>query len=430
MKIAVVGLWHLGTVTAACSASGGHDVTAFDRQSQTVDDLKAGRPPVFEPGLPELIAQGLSAGRLRFSSDPDDLARADLLWITYDTPLDPDGRADVESVITSVIQVLPTVRGDATVLVSSQLPVGSTRRLERIYRNIHAAGEATFACSPENLRLGQAIDAFTRPARVVAGIRHESDRDRICRLFQPFADRIEWMSVESAEMTKHALNAFLATSVAFTNELASLCEPVGADAREVERGLKSDVRIGPRAYLRPGSAFSGGTLARDVEFLIEMGRTQTLPTHLMSAVREANESHKLWPGRRLADILGDVRDKAIAILGLTYKPGTDTLRGSSAVETCRWLAERGALVTAYDPAIKALPAALSQIIDLRSSLMGALEGVDAALVATECPEFTALSGDELVRRMRHPVVLDPGGFLERQLSGDRRIRYFAVGRAA
>src|SRR5262249_38272086 len=162
-----------------------------------------------------------------------------------------------------------------------------------------------------------------------------------------FTDRIEWMTVESAEMTKHALNSFLATSVAFANELAGLCERVGADAGDVERGLKTDPRIGPRAYVRPGAAFAGGTLARDVSFLIEMRRAEERPPHLMSAVQESNEAHKDWPRRRLVELVGDPRGKAIAILGLTYKPGTDTLRRSTAVETARWLGDRGARVTAF-----------------------------------------------------------------------------------
>src|SRR2546425_7984975 len=348
MRIGVGGLWHLGTVTAACMASAGHDVVAFDGEPETSARLEKGQLPVAEPGLEELIARAVAAGRLRFSSRPTDLAGADITWITYDTPVDESGRVDVESVVEATTDIFPFVREESLVLVSSQLPVGSTRRLEGIYRRLRPDGTASFAYSPENLRLGSAIDAFTKPDRVVAGIRTEAEKDRIAGLFKPFTDRIEWMGVESAEMTKHALNAFLATSVAFTNELAVLCEHVGADAREVERGLKSDVRIGPRAYIRPGSAFAGGTLARDLAFLIERGRTDSLPVHLLAGVQRSNDVHKQWPRRCLIEVFGSVDARSIAVLGLTYKPGTDTLRRSSAIETCRWLHEQGAAVVAYD----------------------------------------------------------------------------------
>ncbi len=430
MKVGVVGLWHLGTVTAACTASAGHDVIGFDRTAHAVTQLEKGQLPVFEPGLEELMARAVAGGRLRFSSRPADLAGAEVIWIAYDTPVDESGRADIKPVMDATAEILPFAREGCLVLVSSQLPVGSTRRLEGMYRHLRPGGTATFAYSPENLRLGQAIDTFTRPDRVVAGVREEADKDRIARLFGPFTDRIEWMSVESAEMTKHALNAFLAASVAFTNELASLCEQAGADAREVERGLKSEARIGSRAYLRPGSAFAGGTLARDVAFLIEMGRSEGLPTHLMSAVQASNEVHKQWPRRRLMEIMGDVTKKSVAILGLTYKPGTDTLRGSSAIETSRWLSERGAVVAAYDPAVKTLPAEFTAFVELRLSAEDTLRGADAALVATEWPEFTSISADDLVRWMKHPLVVDPTSFLHARLGVDERIRYVSVGRAA
>jgi len=229
-------------------------------------------------------------------------------------------------------------------------------------------------------------------------------------------------------VTKHALNAFLATSVVFANELAALCERLGADAREVERGLKSDARIGPRAYLRPGNAFAGGTLARDVSFLMEMGQREGLPTHLIAAVQQSNEAHKEWPRRRLKEIFGDLHSRSIAVLGLTYKPGTDTLRRSSAIETCKWLNEQGASVVAYDPAVRTLPAELGAFIDLRPSVEEALRGAVAALVATEWPEFTSIKADDLIGWMEKAVVLDPGHFLEAILGRDKRIRYLAVGR--
>jgi len=430
MRVGVVGLWHLGTVTAACLASAGYTVVGFDQSAETVDRLRTGHLPVFEPGLEGVVQRECEAGRLSFSSNPENLTSADIVWVGYDTPVDENDRADVESIIERVAAIFPYLGRGALVLISSQLRVGSTHRLEDIYRRVRADGTATFAYSPENLRLGRAIETFTRPERVVVGARDPADKDRIARLLKPFTENIQWMSVESAEMTKHALNAFLATSVAFANELAALCERLGADAGEVERGLKSDARVGPGAYVRPGHAFAGGTLARDVSFLMEVGQRVGLPTPLISAVQRSNDAHKEWPRRRLLEVLGDVRGRTIAVLGLTYKPGTDTLRRSSAIETCRWLHARGALVVAYDPAVRTLPVELSGVIDLRPSIEAALRGTAAVVVAAECPQFTAITPDDLVRWMDQPIVVDPARFLEASLGVDRRIRYLAVGRAA
>ncbi len=430
MKIATVGLWHLGVVTAACLASAGYTVIGVDENAETIHNLQNARLPVFEPGLEDLVRQGMAAGRLTFSSDPRQIADADIVWIAYDTPVDENDRADSEYVIQRVTALFPYLSRNALVLVSSQLPVGSTRRLEETCRRAGPEGSVAFACSPENLRLGKAIEAFTHPERIVVGARTEQDRARIEQLLKPFTERIEWMSVESAEMTKHALNAFLATSVVFINELSALCERVGADAKEVERGLKSDIRIGPRAYLRPGSAFAGGTLARDVSFLVEIGRSENLPTHLFSAVAFSNAAHRQWAHRRLIEVLGDLRGRSIAILGLTYKPGTDTLRRSIAVETCRWLHAQGAHVAAYDPAVKTLPAELAEFIVLCPFAEMALRGADAALISTEWTEFDSIQADDLVAWMAQPLVLDPGRVLENHLAADQRIRYLAVGRAA
>lgn len=428
MRVGVAGLWHLGTVTAACLASGGHDVTAYDASTATIDGLGEGRLPVAEPGLAELVAEGVAAGRLRFTPRPEGLAGVELLWVAYDTPVDDEGRADVESVLSAVERLFPVLADGTLVVVSSQLPVGSTRTLEERFRAARRGASASFAYSPENLRLGKAIEVFTKPDRVVVGVREERQKGRVIELLKPFTDRIVWMSVESAEMTKHALNAFLATSVVFANELAVLCERMKADAREVEAGLKSDVRIGPRAYLGPGGPFAGGTLARDVSFLIGLGKAEGLPTPLMSAVREGNDLHRQWARRRLVEVAGDVRGKTVALLGLTYKPGTDTLRSSNAVETARWLADRGARVVAHDPAVRSLPAELAPVVELRASCEEALKGADAALVSTEWPEFRSVTADDVVAWMKRPIVLDAGGFLRARLGDDERVRYVIVGR--
>ena len=426
VKVCVAGLWHLGCVTAACLAEAGHDVVAYDDDSRTVADMRAARLPVEELGLDELIGRETKSGRLRFEDDAAVVGGADVVWVTWDTPIDNEDRSDVEWVFGRVEQLFPYVRHGAIVLVSSQLPVGSIAELERRFAAAWPGREVSFACVPENLRIGTALDAFARPERVVCGVRRPADRDRVATLLAPFTDRIEWMSVESAEMTKHAVNAFLATSIAFINEIAALCERVGADAAEVSRGLKSDARIGPRAYLSPGSAFAGGTLARDLVVLARLGVEHVRPLHVVGAVRKSNDSHRRWAGERLRDELGSVSGRTVAVWGLTYKPGTSTLRRSSALELCEALLAEGAIVRAYDPAVSAPPAHLATRITLGRDAVDAARGADAIIVETEWPEFLT-AAERLLTGDRAPLVLDANGFLAKSLGSERRIRYIRVG---
>ena len=431
MNVCVVGLWHLGTVTAACLASVGHHVVGLDFESEVVERLRAGHPPLFEPGLEDLVKRGMADGYLGFTTDAAQALRdARVVWIAYDTPVDESDQADVEFVVGRVERLFPHLAVDSLVLVSSQLPVGTTYRLEQAYVAAYPNQPVTFAYTPENLRLGKAISVFTRPDRVVVGVRSEADRKRVAELLSPFTERIEWMSVESAEMTKHALNAFLSTSVAFINEVAVLCEEVGADAKEVERGLKSEARIGPRAYLSPGAAFAGGTLARDVAFLAQLGTHYGQPTHLLRAVKTSNDTHNLWARAKLEGLIGDLRDQSVGVWGLTYKPGTDTLRRSSSVELCRWLAERGVRVQAHDPAVKSLPPDLAATISLCSTPTDALAGVVGLVVATEWPDYQSVPADVVVASMRSALVVDPNRFLSQTLGNDPRIRYVTVGKGA
>lgn len=426
MKIGVAGLWHLGTVTATCLANAGHQVIGYDPSAETIADLKNGKAPLFEPGLNNLLVK--NAHNLSFTTQLNDLKHAEMVWVTFDTPVDDNDVADVEFVTHQVEALFPHLQHNCLVIISSQIPVGTTRKLQTFCHTHYADKNITFACSPENLRLGKAIQVFTQPDRIIVGLQTEADKERIQHLLKPFSDNIIWMSLESAEMTKHALNAFLATSVVFINELSSLCERVGANAREVECGLKSEERIGSKAYLRPGNAIAGGTLARDVNYLIQIGEQQNFTTPLFSALLTSNEAHKQWSCRRIIEILKDLKNKTIATLGLTYKVGTDTLRRSTAIETCEWLNQQGATVTAYDPAINELPADLSQFIQIKSSLKEVLKGADAILVSTECPEFSVLHVDELLANAKQPIVFDASGFLAKNLSHDPRVRYFSVGR--
>jgi UDPglucose 6-dehydrogenase len=426
VRVAVYGLWHLGCVTAACVAAAGHSVAGVDPDARVVSGLEGGRPPLEEPGLAELVVAGLERRALSFTTEAERaLADAEVLWITFDTPVNERDEADVAFVRRRLEEVASAIRPGTLVLISSQVPVGFTAALARDW---HARG-LRYAYSPENLRLGRAIEAFRRPDRVIVGLRDQSDRPTLVALLGPLCERVEWMSIESAELTKHALNAFFAVSVAFANEVARLCEVAGGDAKEVERGLRSERRIGPGAYLAPGGPFAGGTLARDLRALEALGQRHGAGAPLLTAALQSNAVHQAWLQRKIVEALGATPEPVVAVLGLTYTAGTSTLRRSAALETCAWLAERGVRVRAHDPAVAALPPDLGARVTLCESPARALAGADLALLATAWPEYRGLGADELVAVMRQPRILDPGWFLAETLGRDRRIRYIAVGQA-
>jgi UDPglucose 6-dehydrogenase len=437
--IGVVGLWHLGCVTAACLSDAGNEVIGIDPDATVIEGLLAGRPPVSEPGMAEVLAA--NAARLSFTCLPQALAVATRAWVTFDTPVDDDDNADVEWVLEQSAQLLAALPEDSLVVVSSQLPVGSIARLAE--RCAESRGDAglRFACVPENLRLGRALECFRAQDRIVAGVRTERDRAELAELLAPFTDQVQWMRVESAEMTKHALNGFLATSVAFINEIAEICESVGADAEEVSRGLKSEQRIGPRAYLGPGDAFAGGTLARDIGFLRGLAKGRGLPAHVFAGVADGNSAHKHWTRRKLLELLADehalgtesrvgpdtLAGRRVAIWGLTYKPGTDTLRRSSAIELCRWLVSAGATVSAHDPAVTTLPQEMASSVELCSSPLAAAAGAEVLVVCTAWPDYLQIPMEEVLPVLALAQVIDPAGVLRVALAPYPQVRYIRVG---
>ena len=426
MNVGVLGLGHLGSVTAACLAKLGHRVVGMDFDEARVANLSKGIAPIFEPGLEELIRRGLSSGNLRFTEEVNDAKDIDVLWVAYDTPVDDDN-ADPDFVMTQIGHALVGMSRDVVVLVSSQLPVGSVSRLEYAETLNQGTPQLKVAYSPENLRLGRAVDDFLRPKRIVVGVRSGRDRDLLHGLLSSITESIEWMSVESAEMTKHAINAFLAASVAFANEIASICESVGADAKEVERGLKTENRIGPRAYLSPGAAFAGGTLARDVAFLNETARERGVTTPLLSSVLPSNDTHKHWAQRKLRGLFVDLSRTTVAVWGLTYKPGTDTLRRSPSVELCDWMIREGATIHVHDPMVKSLPEHWCDAVKRYDDPIAAVLGAHALVVATEWPMYCSISTDQLIQCSPHLVVLDANRFLTNLAATEGRVRYFAVG---
>lgn len=428
MNVCVLGLWHLGCVTAACIADAGYHTTGVDPDGAVVAGLKSARAPLLEPGLDDLIRRGMEHSRLAFTSDVSAAASCDLVWVTLDTPVDENDVADTGFVIAAIESVFPYLKDDAVLLVSSQLPVGSTRSVAETFHARFPQSNCHFAYSPENLRLGNAIEIFKNSERIIVGCENEKVRQLLQPVLDNFTRQVLWLSIESAEMVKHGVNAFLATCVTFANELASICERVGADAAEVERALRLEPRIGARAYIKPGAAFAGGTLARDIVFLKTIADENSLVVPLIGAVMPSNEAHKHWPVRRLIEWFGDVAGKTVAVLGLAYKPGTDTLRRSAAIQLCRELSARGARVRAFDPAVRHLPDEFTAFVTLAASAKVALAGADAAIVATEWPEFRSIDLASWLEAMPAPVICDPNGFLAKTFEGNSAMSYLSVGR--
>jgi UDPglucose 6-dehydrogenase len=422
MNICVLGLWHLGSVTAACCAKH-FNVVGLDYDTANVQRLNSGQAPLLEPGLNELIAAGLAAGRLSFTTDSKAAcAKADVLWLTYDTPVNENDESDVAFVLGNLRRALPALPAGALVLISAQLPVGTCAALEQEFPQFH------FACSPENLRLGKAIDAFEKAERAIVGIRNDTKKALLEEVFKPFAAQVIFMRTESAEIVKHALNSFLALSITFINEVARLCEHTGADAKEVSTGLKSEARIGPKAYLGPGGPFAGGTLARDVVTLSKLAAQHGEKISVIPAIKQSNDLHRGWVFRRLQSRLGNLQGRKIAVLGLTYTTNTDTLRRSAAVELCGQLLAAGAVVSAFDPAVKSLPDDLKPVA-LATDVSAAMDGVDAAAICTEWPQFRQADWAKIVPRMRQAVFMDANRFLEKELKNLAGVEHLSVGRA-
>jgi UDPglucose 6-dehydrogenase len=429
MNIAVLGLWHLGCVYASGAAMMGHSVRAWDGNKYTIERLSFAEAPLFEPGLDDQIREGINSGTLQFTSDFEyALSDAEVLWITFDTPVDDNDVADNAFVYNQVRQALPYLTKNSLILCSSQLPVGSIRKMENFAQKA-GRDDLHFACSPENLRLGLALECFSRPERIVCGIRNADSQKILQKLFAPLKRQIVWMKVESAEMTKHSINAFLATSIAFANEIAELCEYAGADAKEVEQGMKTERRIGADAYVGPGMAFAGGTLARDLVFLSTAAAEYKHPALLLNAAFASNARHKTWIINKLQDIFGSLQDKTFAVWGLTYKPGTNTLRRSAALELAASALSLGAHIRAHDPSVNSLPEEWSERIFLASSPLEAAEQSDALVLCTAWDEYRQADLINAVSAILPPppLIIDPVRFMSDFFQNRTDAKYITIG---
>ncbi|MEW6221769.1 MAG: nucleotide sugar dehydrogenase [Candidatus Hadarchaeota archaeon] len=424
LKIAVFGLWHLGCVSAAGLAEMGHDVVGTDFDRKVVEGLSKGRPPIYEPRLEELIKKNAKRKKLSFVFDKKTaLKGAEFIFITFDTKVDEKDRADLGETKRAAAEIAKHVRDGSVIVVSSQVPVGTCAEIKNV---VSRGAEVDICHVPENLRLGTALDSFLKPDRVVIGANEVSTMRKVKKLFQPLGCELITMGVESAEMAKHALNAYMAACISFINEISDLCELSGASASDVVKALKTDRRVSPHAPINPGLGFSGGTLARDVQVLRSYGDKVGYDTRMLDAVFNINQARKQLVLKKLEKSFGSVRRLQVGILGLTYKPGTDTLRRSLSLEVAKGLAARGARVRAYDPKISKPIPGLPRL-EVCNDVEDVARGSDVLVLLTEWPEFRALPLKRIKSLMKKPVFFDAKNFLSPQEFKKLGFRYIGVG---
>lgn len=430
MKLCVIGLWHLGTVTSACLAELGYSVVGVDPDHRRIEGLNHGQAPLFEPGLDDLLARNLAAGRLCFTTEmATGAAGASYAIIALDTPVDEQDEADLSGIFEAGQALGRCLEEDTTVIVSSQVPVGTCQRLAEVIRD-GSQRAIGIACVPENLRLGQAIQRFMRPEFLVLGADSPAVHERLERLYAPIDAPKLRMNLRSAEMTKHAINAFLAITIGLINELANLSDMVGADAFQVAQALRLDSRIGPGAPIHPGLGFGGGTLARDMKVLRRLALEHGYNAALIEGVLQANERQNRMVVSRLKSLYSSLRDLSIGVLGLTYKPGTSTLRRSPALEIIRDLAAEGAHVKAYDP--KAEPQEVAhyrRLFTPCADAYSAAAGSEALVLLTAWPEFRELDFPRIRDLLKRPVLLDAQNILDPDALSQMGFLYQGVGRS-
>jgi len=430
MKICVQGLWHLGVVTATGLVKMGHTVRALDYDAQTVDNLVAGILPVEEPDVRDLLGEGRHTNRLTFTSEANAIGDCEIFWLAYDTPIDENDVADVGFVIEQFRKSAPYINLCAVIIVSSQLPVGSTRKLKEIFDDLRPGNSAKFVSQPENLRLGKALDSFLKAERFIVGTESSAADPVLIELFAPFNTSLEWMSIESAEMTKHAINAFLATSITFMNEISDICEIVGADVKAVERGLRTDSRIGKKAYVSPGLGFSGGTLARDVKYLESLEGKNRGGKTLLSSLIPSNRFHNDWVKRKIHELYADRKELNIVFWGLTYTSNTSTLRRSAMLELATALSKEGHHVSFFEDPLVEVPLELMEFLTREKSPIESISTTDVVVVSKKMLEFGDPKTISMLVTQEKVRVLDPSrhlaGFLNVEDLGQR---YLAVGSA-
>ena len=424
-SVGVIGVGYVGLVTAACLADLGHDVICRDIDAAKIERLEAGEIPIYEPGLEDLVRR--NRGRLRFTLDLDELfAAASIAFVCVDTPPMASGDADL-SRVHAVIAAIPTTAEGALLVMKSTVPVGTGAKVRA---ELDAAGldGVGYVSNPEFLREGSAVADFMAPDRVVVGAESEAVAARVSALYAALDPEFVVCDVASAEMIKLAANAFLATKISFINEIANVCETVGADVHEVARGMGLDRRIGS-AFLRPGIGYGGSCFPKDVKALKQIAGNTGYHFQLLNAVIEVNELQKRRTIGKLQDRLGSLRGRRIALLGLAFKPNTDDMREASSIVLAGRLVAEGAQVTAYDPIVadKARPHLPFQV-EIVGSLAEAVAGADAAVIVTEWNEFRSILDEGVRASMAQPILIDGRNLLDPASASAAGFVYDAVGR--
>jgi UDPglucose 6-dehydrogenase len=433
VKICMIGAGYVGLVSAACFAEFGWNVTCVDKDADRIARLKQGEVPIYEPGLEDLLARNVSAGRLNFSVLLSEAAReAELILLAVGTPMRRgDGYADLTYVFEAVDEVAPHINGSAIVTTKSTVPVGTSRAIEERLRAIRPDVDVVVCSNPEFLREGSAIQDFTHPDRVLIGCDHARGREVMERLYQPLALRnapIIFVSRESAELAKYAANAFLAMKVTFINEVADLCEAVGANVQEVATAIGADGRIGPK-FLHAGPGYGGSCFPKDVTALIRTAREARSPLSLIEQVEKVNLERKIAMAARIeAAAGGSVRDKTIAILGVTFKPNTDDMREAASLVILPLLQARGARIRTCDPQGRAKAEELLPGLKWCDGALEAAAGADVLVALTEWNEFRALDLNELRQVMRGNVLVDLRNMYKDDLASAAGFVYHGIGR--
>ncbi|ABD27690.1 UDP-glucose 6-dehydrogenase [Novosphingobium aromaticivorans DSM 12444] len=411
MKIAMVGSGYVGLVSGACFADFGHDVVCIDKDEGKIESLRQGVMPIYEPGLAELVAANVKAGRLSFSTDlAASIEDAQAIFIAVGTPSRRgDGHADLSYVYAVAQELAENLKTPAVIVTKSTVPVGTGDEVERIIRESGTAVRFEVVSNPEFLREGAAIGDFKRPDRIVIGAEDEWAQGVMKEVYRPlFLNRapILFTSRRSSELIKYAANAFLATKITFINEMADLCEKVGADVQDVSRGIGLDNRIGAK-FLHAGPGYGGSCFPKDTLALLKTAEDYNSPVRLVEAVVKVNDSRKRAMGRKAIEALGgEARGKRVALLGLTFKPNTDDMRDAPSIAIVQTLLDAGAEVVAYDPEGMEAAAAIMPEVTMAPNAYAAIEGADAIVLVTEWDAFRALDFARIRRLANAPVMVD------------------------
>jgi UDPglucose 6-dehydrogenase len=411
LRITMIGSGYVGLVSGACFADFGHDVICVDKDKSKIDRLLDGKMPIYEPGLDELVARNVSGGRLRFTTDlKEGVSGADAVFIAVGTPSRRgDGHADLSYVYAASKEIGEAIDRYTVVVTKSTVPVGTGDEVERIIREAAPNAEFGVVSNPEFLREGAAIDDFKRPDRIVIGSEDDRATEVMRQVYRPLylnAAPILVTRRRTAELIKYAGNAFLATKITFINEIADLCEKVGADVKDVSRGIGLDNRIGSK-FLHAGPGYGGSCFPKDTLALLKTSQDHDAPQRIVEAVVAVNDNRKRAMGRKIIHAMGDdVRGKTVAVLGLTFKPNTDDMRDSPAIAVIQTLQDAGATVKAFDPEGTEQAKLVLDNVVYCDGPYEAIEGADALAIVTEWDQFRALDLGRIKSLLNAPVLID------------------------